>query len=262
MQKINQHHNISQRDEALYFSYLKKYSNLIYINHKDFLSVDEMIKLWSLIPGHMEDDSKGRIATIRVFKDRKIIDDIKKKLLDFYLEQFPIPILIDNLNICFIPTPTRPHIDGHTPFYPNKDREYCVLKICIVPIAFDTEEKSTQHLTTNLVTFKEHYFYRYGGYEFQEDFSGTTNYKHFNFFDSNFNNISQNPNTWIDDINDWEHILAIPGMEKSLHIDKIYKMNLGDLVTINPYQVHCTSGYRNFTSKYVLRFLICGKMYE
>ena len=262
MKKINQYRTIKKSDELLYFSYLKKYSNLIHINHKEFLSVDEIIKLWSLIPGYIENDIKGRMATLRVFTDRKIIDDIKKKLLDFYLEQFPMPILIDNVNICHIPNPTRPHIDGHYPFYPNDDRQYCVTKICIIPIAFDTEEKSTEQLTTDFITFKEHYNYRYGGYEFQEDFNYTTNYKHFNFFDFDFNIISRNPNRWIDDKNDWGHILAIPGMEKSLHIDRVYKMSLGDLVTINPYQIHCTGAYQGFTSKYVLRFLICCKLYE
>jgi len=262
VQKINQHHTISQSDEALYFSYLKKYSNLIDINHKGFLSVDEMIKLWSLVPGHIEDDIKGRMGTLRLFTNRKIINEIKKKLLDFYLQQFPIPILIDNVNICYIPNPTRPHIDGHYPFYPNDDRQYCVIKICIVPIAFDTEEKSTQQLTTDLITFKEHYNYRYGGYEFQEDFNNTTNYNLYKFFDCDFNVLPQTAIPWIDSKNDWNHILAIPGMEKALHVDKVYKMNLGDLVTINPYQIHCTGDYQNFTSKYVLRFLICGKMYE
>jgi hypothetical protein len=263
MEKINQwsqKHNISKNDINLHKKYLLEYSNKINIFQKSFLSSKELLEIWQTMPKNCENDIKGRFPTLRLYNNQKLIENLKKKLLDYY--KFPLTIHIDNCNVCFIPEPTRPHIDGHFPFYPNDEREFCVLKIGVIPLAFDTEELSTDTISSTLITFKEHYEYSYGGVEFQEDFYGKTNYDNFDFFDKFFNALPKNTDPWIGDDDSWNHILAIPGMETGLHIENIYQMQLGDLVTFNPYQAHCTQGYSKITSKYVFRFLICGKLDE
>lgn len=263
MEKINQYiqkHNINENDIALHKKYLLEYSNKININQKYFFSIEDLLEIWQTMPKNCENDLKGRFPTLRLYDNQKVITKLKKKLIENY--EFPLPIHIDNCNVCFIPEPTRPHIDGHFPFYPNDEREYCVLKIGVIPLAFDTEEMTTDSVYSTLITFKEHYQYCYGGIEFQEDFYGKTNYDNFAFFDKSFNLLPKNTDPWIDNTSEWQHILAIPGMEKGLHIEDSFEMQVGDLVTFNPYQIHCTKGYSKLTSKYVFRFLICGKLNE
>jgi len=45
-----------------------------------------------------------------------------------------------------------------------------------------------------------------------------------------------------------------------LDIDNIDNLCLGDITSMNPFQIHCTTDYHKFTDKWILRFIVVKKI--
>ena len=60
----------------------------------------------------------------------------------------------------------------------------------------------------------------------------------------------------------FNHMLTEPNLPLTygLDIDKIDTLRLGDMTSMNPFQIHCTTDYDKFNHKWILRFLITKKM--
>ena len=250
-----------------YSKFIKKYSNLYCFNVKNFFSIQDLLVIWKeKDAARPMSDIRGRPPTLfgvetSIIKTL-IIDNMKTKFKKVFENE---DLNICNISLCYLERPTLPHIDGHYPFYILGKKNYCMIKICIVPIAFDTTEEDTSNLTTSVATFKQHYHkYTQGGYEFDHLFKKNKKYNNFSFESSNGNKILHHQKSFINASNKnlFNHMLTEPNLPLTygLDIDKIDTLRLGDITSMNPFQIHCTTDYHKFNHKWILRFLITKKM--
>lgn len=250
-----------------YQTFIKTYSDLYCFNAKNFFTLQDLITIWKEKNNSRPmNDIRGRTPTLfgvetSVTKPL-IIDTMKEKFKKIWDEE---DLDICNISLCYLEKPTLPHIDGHYPFYVLGQRNYCIIKICIIPIAFDTVEEDTINLTTGVVTFKQHYHkYTQGGYEFDYIFQNDKTYHNFSFESSIGNKILHHQECFINDSN--KHQFTHMQIEKKLplayglDIDNIDNLCLGDITSMNPFQIHCTTDYHKFTDKWILRFIVVKKI--
>ena len=181
------------------------------------------------------------------------IQTFLEKKLKAYLNE---DLLVSHTCILKLTNPAPPHIDGHFPFHVYMNKMHCIVKVFIVPLAFDTEHDATE-IKTGIVTFKQHYYRpRAAGYEFahllqQEN----TTFETFSFVDK-FNLPLPNHANFYADASIFKYFDS-EKIKQGLDVDKISYLKLGDLETLNPYQVHCSTDFENkFSCKYILRFAI------
>jgi len=246
-----------------YREFISKRSNLINLNINNFLNQDERFFIWN-VPRQAYEDFHGREPSIFQIRTPQILAFLENKLKKPHLKYHNF--IIDNICLLRLDKPTKPHIDGHYPVVERDNKKYCITKTCIIPIAFDTNLKNSEDIETSVVTFKQHYnHYVNGGLEFDILYSKNKKYTDFDFEDSNNNILKKHENSFITDenIDMFAHIAdQYKGvLTYGIDIENIYKMNIGTLITMNPYQMHCTTNYnKTFSSKWVLRFLICEKL--
>ena len=252
----------------LYRNFLKDKSHKINLYMDNFLNAEEMISIWET-PRAVEGDIHGRDDTI--FK--LTIPPIKKFLSYKLKKQFPQifankDFIVENIVLLNLLQPTKPHIDGHYPFFTYQNKKYCMTKVCVSPIVFDTELDEVHSIETKLITFKQHYnYYIYGGLEFELLLQEGKTYKDFDF-ENQFNEpLPKHKNSFIpiDDKDLWQHVTypTTAELQYGLDIDTVYTMHQGSIATINPNQIHCTEGYnKDYSAKWVLRFCICERFNE
>lgn len=250
-----------------YSSFIKKHSDLYSFKAKNFFNLQDLLAIWKEKNNATPmDDIRGRPATLfgveTSITKPLIIDNMKKKFKKIF---DPEDLDICNISLCYLERPTLPHIDGHYPFYVLGEENYCMIKICIVPIAFDTTEQDTANLTTSVVTFKQHYHrYTQGGIEFDHLFKKNKKYDNFSFESSNGNKILRHQQSFINDSNkhQFKHMqteLNLP-LTYGLDIENIDTLHLGDITSMNPFQIHCTTDYDKFIYKWILRFVVVKKI--
>ena len=250
------------------FSYteIKKYRNFIKTKSKDFnLSLDnflddnDLLDIWyAERQNHV--DVFGREQSISSIRST----DIKTKLMDKleqYLE-FQQDYHID-IHLCKLVQPTHTHIDGHLPFLDNK--KYCIAKIFIIPLAFDTEYDDTSSLITYLVKFKQHYnYYTEGGYEYTRLLlKNNLTYNSYNLEDEELNIINKHNEKFLyeEDPTIFNHFQShFKKLQLGLDIEKVSKMKLGSIESLNPYQIHCSGDFQNFSCKWVCRIVLYLKV--
>jgi hypothetical protein len=246
------------------FSYteIKNYRNFIKTKSKDFnLSCDTFLD-----EGHLLDiwyaerqnhvDVFGREQSISSIRS----NDIKKKLMN-KLEQhltFQQDYHID-VHLCKLVQPTHTHIDGHLPFLDNK--KYCIAKIFIIPLAFDTDCNDTSSLNTYLVKFKQHYnYYTEGGYEYTRLLlQNNLTYNSYNLEDEKLNIMDKHNEKFFydEDPTIFNHFQShFSKLQVGLDIEKVSKMKLGSIESLNPYQIHCSGDFKSFTCKWVCRIVL------
>lgn len=247
-------------NKNFYRTFMSKRSHLINLNISNFFNEDERLFLWTQ-PRTPQVDFLGREPTIFKLNSQRVHNFLENKLRRPHLKYHNF--IIDNICLLKLNKPTKPHIDGHYPIAERYGKKYCVTKTVITPIAFDTELENPESLTTSVITFKQHYnYYVDGGLEFDRLFAQKNFYGDYNFEDSKNNLLDKHNNPFIPDDRDDEfsHIThQFDGALKyGIDIEEEIDMKLGDIFAFNPYQLHCTKNYtKDFSSKWVLRFLIC-----
>lgn len=238
---------------------------LDHVNIARFISSYESKYNLSIQEFLTESDRKEIIGLKLIRGKNHIFDfatnDIKtflEKKVKKYLHE---DLLVSHTCILKLINPAPPHIDGHFPFYVHYNKIYCIIKVFIVPLAFDTDLDATA-IETGIVTFKQHYCKpRAAGYEFLNLFlQDNLAFENFSFVDQSNLPLTKHSNFYAD-----KSIFKYLNSEKikqGLDIDRISYLKLGDLSTLNPYQVHCSTDFEDkFSSKYVLRFAI-SKLYN
>lgn len=194
---------------------------------------------------------KGKKNNIFNFAINDINTFLEKKLKNYLNED----LLVSHTCILKLTNPAPPHIDGHFPFSVHNNKIYCIIKVFIVPLAFDTDLDATA-IETGIVAFKQHYCKpRAAGYEFFHLLQENITFEYFSFVDKSNLPLTKHSNFYAD-----KNIFKYLNSEKikqGLDIDRISYLKLGDLSTLNPYQVHCSTDFEDkFSVKYVLRFAI------
>lgn len=250
--------NFSYTDILFYRDFIKKKSQDFNLSLDGFLDENDLVDIWyAERRNHV--DVFGREQSISSIRST----DIKTKLmnkLEQYLE-FQQDYLIE-IHLCKLAQPSHTHIDGHLPFLENK--KYCIAKIFIIPLAFDTEYDDTSSLISYLVKFKQHYNYHTeGGYEYRLLLKNNLTYNSYNLEDKELNIIEKHNQKFLYDedptiFNHFQNILS--KLQLGLDIEKVSKMKLGSIESLNPYQIHCSGDFKNFSCKWVCRIVLYLKV--
>lgn len=242
-----------------YRNFLKENCHKINLYLDDFLTEKELLTIWTL-PRLSENDIHGRKSTIHRITVPQAKTFLENKLREKFIVLEKKDFIVEQLCLLDIAEPTKPHMDGHYPFYEKNKKTYCISKVCVIPIAFDTDLESTSTLTTKMLTFKQHYnHYVYGGLEFDLLFDLGKSYEDYEFEDEHNNIIPHHKKSFINNNESlYQHITwgHAGKLQYGLDIDKIHEMKQGSLASMNPNQIHCTEGYSNMNGKFVLRFCI------
>lgn len=250
--------NFSYTDILLYRNFIKTKSQDFNLSLDRFLDKNDLLDIWyAERQNHV--DVFGRQQSISSIRS----NDVQTRLID-KLEQhltFQKDYHID-VHLCKLIKPTETHIDGHLPFLYNK--KYCITKIFIIPLAFDTDYDDTSSLITYLVKFKQHYnYYTEGGYEYTRLRRNKLTYNSYNLEDEELNIMTKHNEKFIYDADPtiFNHFQRhFPDLQHGLDIEKVSKMKLGSIESLNPYQIHCSGDFKNFTTKWVCRIVLYLKV--
>jgi len=250
--------NFSYTEILFYRNFIKKTYKFFNVSLYDFLDEKELLDIW-YAERQQHVDVFGRIQSISSIKSKKIHNLLMEKLQ----ENLSIKNeFIINSHICKLVKPTHPHIDGHLPFFYNK--KYCIAKIYIIPLAFDTDFSDTSSLQTYLVKFKQHYnYYTEGGYEFTRLLKNNSTYSSYNLEDEELNILHKHHKKFVYDSDStiFDHFHNYyDKLQEGLDIQKVCKMKLGSIESLNPYQIHCSGDFKNFTCKWVCRIVLYLKV--
>ena len=233
---------------------------------EDFLSAEERIESYNLTRVS-EKDILGRSPSIHKVFDNRFNKKLHSKVIpQLYPKENPDNFRIDGMCLLDLTWPTKPHIDG---YYPEQGNYY-IIKICITPIAFDIDDSvlSVEVIKTTFITFNQHYNeYVHGGIEVDQAMERGTLPD--TWHDMYGNILPEHSNSFIpkdSPKDDFRHVVyQFDGkMQYGLDIQNKFDMKLGDMATINPYQMHMTKDYAlsPINGKWVFRFSILRKKYE
>lgn len=256
-------YSVKKKHATEFKKYLSDYADTgNYI--KNFFSEEERIEAFNLnrVP---TPDILGRKSSIHKVTDFKFSSHLHNKIIPkLFPEEDSDNFAIDGMCLLDLFEPTKPHIDGYYPVTEN----YYIIKICIIPVAFETEQEKVDDIETTFITFEQHYNeYVRGGIEVDQAMERGTLPD--TWHDMYGNILPEHNNSFIPEDSpkeDFRHVVyQFDGkMQYGLTIQNKYDMKLGDLATINPYQMHMTKDYAlsPIDGKWVFRFSILRKRYE
>jgi len=222
------------------------------VNENNFFSKNELNFIWNQ-PRKVHKDHYNREPTIfkiELPKIKKYLKDKVKEIVDIKQD-----FIIDNVSILRLDEPTKPHIDGNYPYYYKENKKYVILKFFVVPILFEHGSSSS------LVTFKQHYnHYNQNGFEFDKLIKKDLSYFDFKFEDAECNQLKISQNNFITKKNfhNFKHITDNDKLSIGIDIENINSMKEGDIISANPYQIHCTTEFEKLKRKWVLRFILAN----